>query len=140
AAHPPGRRRCRPVALGLEPHHRIRRVLQGRTTPCTQTLEGIAAFSGIFHLKGVSPTPPSVVIPGQGPSDREGEAPVSVKIADTAEQSDSPVKVVFIGGLGRSGTTLLERLLGQLPGVMPLGEITHLWERDLLGNEMCACG
>jgi len=65
---------------------------------------------------------------------------VSVKIADTAEQSDSPVKVVFIGGLGRSGTTLLERLLGQLPGVMPLGEITHLWERDLLGNEMCACG
>ncbi len=65
---------------------------------------------------------------------------MSVKIADTVEQSDSPVKVVFIGGLGRSGTTLLERLLGQLPGVMPLGEITHLWERDLLGNEMCACG
>ncbi|HEU5128349.1 MAG TPA: sulfotransferase [Glycomyces sp.] len=65
---------------------------------------------------------------------------MSVKIADTAEQSDNPVKVVFIGGLGRSGTTLLERLLGQLPGVMPLGEITHLWERDLLGDEMCACG
>src|SRR5690606_22212736 len=102
--------------------------------------EGIAAFSGIFHLKGVAPTPPSGVIPGQGPSGREGEAAVSVKIADTAEQSDSPVKVVCIGGLGRSGTTLLERLLGQLPGVMPLGEITHLWERDIIAYEMCACG
>jgi hypothetical protein len=65
---------------------------------------------------------------------------VSVKIADTAAKSTDPVRVVFIGGLGRSGTTLLERLLGQLPGVAPLGEITHLWERDLLGNEMCACG
>ncbi|QSB06957.1 sulfotransferase [Natronoglycomyces albus] len=50
------------------------------------------------------------------------------------------VRVLFIGGLGRSGTTLLERLLGQLPGVFPLGEITHLWERDLIGDEMCACG
>ncbi|MCC3764966.1 sulfotransferase [Glycomyces sp. TRM65418] len=65
---------------------------------------------------------------------------MSAKIADTAEQSENRVKVVFIGGLGRSGTTLLERLLGQLPGVVPLGEITHLWERDLVGNEMCACG
>lgn len=65
---------------------------------------------------------------------------MSAKIADTAGQSDDRVKVVFIGGLGRSGTTLLERLLGQLPGVVPLGEITHLWERDLVGNEMCACG
>ncbi|WP_232805715.1 sulfotransferase [Glycomyces xiaoerkulensis] len=65
---------------------------------------------------------------------------MSAKIADTAEQSENPVRVVFIGGLGRSGTTLLERLLGQLPGVMPLGEITHLWERDLVADEMCACG
>ncbi|WP_307789097.1 sulfotransferase [Glycomyces salinus] len=65
---------------------------------------------------------------------------MSVKIADTAEKSENPVRVVFIGGLGRSGTTLLERLLGQLPGVVPLGEITHLWERDLVGDEMCACG
>ncbi|GAB3999827.1 hypothetical protein GCM10029992_29740 [Glycomyces albus] len=65
---------------------------------------------------------------------------MSVKIADTAEKSEDPVRVVFIGGLGRSGTTLLERLLGQLPGVVPLGEITHLWERDLVGDEMCACG
>ncbi|MGH8793209.1 MAG: sulfotransferase [Stackebrandtia sp.] len=50
------------------------------------------------------------------------------------------VKVLFIGGLGRSGTTLLERLLGQLPGAAPLGEVAHLWERDIRDDEACACG
>jgi hypothetical protein len=47
---------------------------------------------------------------------------------------------LFLGGLGRSGTTLLERLLGELPGVCPLGEVVHLWERDIAGDERCACG
>jgi hypothetical protein len=50
------------------------------------------------------------------------------------------VRVLFIGGLGRSGTTLLERVLGELPGVAPLGEIVHMWRRDVLENERCACG
>jgi hypothetical protein len=48
--------------------------------------------------------------------------------------------VLFLGGLGRSGTTLLERLLGQLPGVSPLGEVVHLWQRDLVDDERCGCG
>ncbi|GAA1269717.1 sulfotransferase [Sphaerisporangium rubeum] len=50
------------------------------------------------------------------------------------------VRVIFIGGLGRSGTTLLERLLGEVPGVAPLGEVVHLWERGVLGREPCGCG
>jgi Sulfotransferase family len=50
------------------------------------------------------------------------------------------VRVLFLGGLGRSGTTLLERLLGQLPGVSPLGEVVHLWQRDLKDDERCGCG
>ncbi|MEO3812106.1 sulfotransferase [Sphaerisporangium sp. B11E5] len=48
--------------------------------------------------------------------------------------------MIFIGGLGRSGTTLLERLLGEFPGVAPLGEVVHLWERGVLGREPCGCG
>ncbi|WP_412540584.1 sulfotransferase [Longispora sp. K20-0274] len=50
------------------------------------------------------------------------------------------VRVIFIGALGRSGTTLLERVLGQLPGVCALGEVVHLWDRDVRDDERCACG
>lgn len=50
------------------------------------------------------------------------------------------VRVLFLGGLGRSGTTLLERLLGQLSGVCSLGEVVHLWRRDLCDDERCGCG
>lgn len=48
-------------------------------------------------------------------------------------------RVVFLGGFGRSGTTLLERVLDQLPNVCSLGEVTHLWYRGLLRNERCGC-
>jgi hypothetical protein len=48
--------------------------------------------------------------------------------------------VIFLGGLGRSGTTLVERLLGELPGVCALGEVVHLWQRDLRDDERCGCG
>lgn len=49
-------------------------------------------------------------------------------------------RVLYIGGLGRSGTTLIERVLGELPGVCALGEIVHMWQRDLRDNERCGCG
>ncbi|GII29875.1 sulfotransferase family protein [Planotetraspora mira] len=48
--------------------------------------------------------------------------------------------VIFVGGLGRSGTTLLERLLGEIPGVAPLGEVVHLWARGVRADEPCGCG
>jgi len=49
-------------------------------------------------------------------------------------------RVIYVGGLGRSGTTLLERLLGELPGVVPLGEVVHLWARGVGRDEPCGCG
>ena len=49
-------------------------------------------------------------------------------------------RVVFVGGLGRSGSTLLERLLGELPGVVAAGEVVHLWGRGVAGGELCGCG
>jgi hypothetical protein len=51
-----------------------------------------------------------------------------------------PVRVIYLGGLGRSGSTLLERLLGELPGVSAAGEIVHLWQRGAAENERCGCG
>jgi hypothetical protein len=48
--------------------------------------------------------------------------------------------VLFIGGLGRSGTTVVERVLGEVPGVCSAGELVHLWFRAVLGDERCGCG
>jgi hypothetical protein len=50
------------------------------------------------------------------------------------------VRVLFLGGLGRSGTTLLERLVDQHPAVAALGEVVHLWQRSLIDDELCGCG
>jgi Sulfotransferase family len=52
----------------------------------------------------------------------------------------APVRVLFIGGLGRSGSTLLDRMLGQLDGVWSVGELVHIWQRGLKENNLCGCG
>jgi hypothetical protein len=49
-------------------------------------------------------------------------------------------RVLYLGGFGRSGTTLVERVIGQLPSVCSLGEVVHLWYRGLLWDERCGCG
>lgn len=48
--------------------------------------------------------------------------------------------MLFIGGVGRSGSTLLDRVLGQTPGVCSVGELVFLWERGLGANQRCGCG
>jgi len=48
--------------------------------------------------------------------------------------------VLFLGGLGRSGTTVIERVLGELPGAVSVGELVHLWRRAVLDDEKCGCG
>lgn len=52
---------------------------------------------------------------------------------------DAPVRVLFLAGIGRSGTTLIERTLGEVAGVTALGEVMHLWDRGLVRGELCAC-
>jgi Sulfotransferase family len=48
--------------------------------------------------------------------------------------------VLYIGGLGRSGSTILDILLGEVEGVAAIGEVRHLWERGLRDDALCACG
>lgn len=50
------------------------------------------------------------------------------------------VPVLFIGGIGRSGTTVFELSLGTDDRVVPLGEVVHLWQRSLIDDEPCGCG
>ncbi|HST64580.1 MAG TPA: sulfotransferase [Mycobacteriales bacterium] len=49
-------------------------------------------------------------------------------------------RIAFLGGFGRSGSTLLERMLAEIPGVTAIGESVHLWERGLRDDERCGCG
>jgi hypothetical protein len=50
------------------------------------------------------------------------------------------IKVVYIAAHSRSGSTLLDRLLGQIPGFVSLGEVRHLWQRGLVEDQDCGCG
>lgn len=53
---------------------------------------------------------------------------------------EAPVRVLFIGGMGRSGSTLLDRMLGSTPGAVSIGEFRKFWRRGLQWNEVCGCG
>lgn len=48
--------------------------------------------------------------------------------------------LVFVGGSSRSGSTLLECLLGRAPGYCCVGEMVFIWERGLKRNDRCGCG
>lgn len=49
-------------------------------------------------------------------------------------------RVLYIGGWGRSGSTLLDRLLGQVEGCCSVGEMRDIWLRGVLENRLCGCG
>ena len=57
-----------------------------------------------------------------------------------AAPDDTRQRVLFIGGLGRSGSTLVEKLLNELPPMFSVGETVHLWERGVRDQERCGCG
>ncbi|MGH9058576.1 MAG: hypothetical protein ACRDZY_03535, partial [Acidimicrobiales bacterium] len=50
------------------------------------------------------------------------------------------VKVLYIAGWGRSGTTILDSVLAQLHGFCSVGELRWLWDRGLTEGWPCGCG
>jgi hypothetical protein len=56
-----------------------------------------------------------------------------------ARLPDGAVRVVYIGGWGRSGSTLLDLILGQAEGVFSAGEVREIWHRGLVENRPCGC-
>src|SRR3954451_18343438 len=50
------------------------------------------------------------------------------------------IKVLFVTGAARSGTTLVDLLLSQVPGITAVGELRYLWQRGLLERRLCGCG
>jgi hypothetical protein len=52
-------------------------------------------------------------------------------------------RVLYITGWTRSGSTLLGNVLGELPGVLHVGELRYLWQNGVLTagtNSVCGCG
>ena len=52
---------------------------------------------------------------------------------------DAPT-LLYIGGCGRSGSTLLARMLGQVPQVSNVGEVRDIWLKGCIQNRLCGCG
>ncbi|MFC7486357.1 sulfotransferase [Knoellia sp. CPCC 206453] len=54
--------------------------------------------------------------------------------------SRRPIRVLYVGGAGRSGTTIVSTILGQSPGVFAAGELRYAWERGFDQDHRCGCG
>lgn len=50
------------------------------------------------------------------------------------------IQVIYIAGAGRTGTTLLDNVLGQIDGFFSGGELVSIWRRSFLQNRLCGCG
>ena len=50
------------------------------------------------------------------------------------------MKVLYIAGSGRTGSTILGQLLGQIDGFFSVGEVSNLWQRGLIERRKCGCG
>src|SRR5262252_9835277 len=57
----------------------------------------------------------------------------------TRKPGQAPI-VLYIAGSGRSGSTLLERALGEIPGFVNVGELIDLYRRVAEHGERCGCG
>ncbi len=56
------------------------------------------------------------------------------------EPDETAPRVLFIGGTGRTGSTVLDALLGAFPGVFSGGELAFFWRFGLGGAGRCSCG
>jgi len=54
--------------------------------------------------------------------------------------TDREFKVLFIAGEGRSGSTIIGDILGQIEGFFSVGELFYVWDRGLIQNWRCSCG
>lgn len=50
------------------------------------------------------------------------------------------IPVLFIACAGRSGSTLLDRVIGMHDGFCSVGELRFIWDRAFGENQLCGCG
>lgn len=52
---------------------------------------------------------------------------------------EKKIKVLYIAGMGRTGSTILERSMGQMEEYCSIGELRFIWEKNI-HTELCGCG
>ncbi|MGL5911607.1 MAG: sulfotransferase, partial [Phycicoccus sp.] len=58
----------------------------------------------------------------------------------SGSSGERPIRVLYVGGAGRSGTTIVSTVLGQASGVFAVGELRFAWERGVGQDHRCGCG
>lgn len=58
----------------------------------------------------------------------------------TASRDAGTVRVLYFAGSGRSGSTVMTNIIGQLPGCFAAGELRYLWQRGVGEDHRCGCG
>lgn len=53
---------------------------------------------------------------------------------------NSKIKVLYIAGFERSGSTIVNRVLGQIDGFVAWGELRDIWQHGIVENRPCTCG
>ena len=53
---------------------------------------------------------------------------------------NTPIKILYIAGEGRSGSTILGTILGEIDSFFFIGEAVEIWRYFLLEHKLCACG
>lgn len=50
------------------------------------------------------------------------------------------LKVIYLAGSARSGSTILDNVLGELSGFFSAGELRFVWDRNVRDDRICGCG
>jgi O-antigen ligase len=157
-----------PPAFKVPHNEYLRLVVEGGWVGLTLFLVAAGvAFSGLVRRTGASGLSPAVVVSvwagycfvDNALSTPQGSVTFPIVIAAMAASKAAQVRaasagasvpqdasgfrvptVVYIAGASRSGSTLLERALSRLPGVVAGGELVHAWRRGAVANELCSCG
>jgi len=66
----------------------------------------------------------------QKTDENSGYRPMSISFPD----------IIYIMGTGRSGTTILEILLANNPGIFGVGEVVHMFKDGYMEDVTCSCG
>jgi hypothetical protein len=64
----------------------------------------------------------------------------TARLTPSRSAGDLMTRVLYIAGWGRSGTTILDNLLGHVDKFVSVGELHNIWQRGLIDRRACGCG